>query len=584
MLPEQLLRRPARGASKQPLQQRRLLRFVLLFVSAIVLCPTQIVSSEQGGLAGLSGLGDLTRSFFAHDAYVGSRRFYLFHIRSRDRVQLTGFSVATVEGDGWFRAATNDAWLTESIQEIWFVKNAHRFTAWANRHRIPSRPTTVFARLRYVGLPGESSWRTHVEAFKRRELERHNLLMLETSKITMAGAACAHYSAAIIDRSVPSEFDEQPFEVAENGTVCPHPDAPWLAVEVGHTQRRAPGENAGPPAPELGAFMDSLQFRSLQPPVVADVHHPTLPATALKITLAVARARSDSSEGPDRDAQVTAPDFALGQVAQYEGGIAAEAPNAIWLASSAGTVQRIDLPSGESPVQHAAACERHPLSHPFKLTAERHGVWMGCIFEDADRDTPQKVYGFTRLDPTTGSAIATVPVAGGPVDLHTAESGIWALEQPIRIEESCRLHVIDSRTNRIARTMPLRKSTSCRLLLVEDDGLWITRGLVREQLANIDLSTGTVRTAIDVPEGLSVADLVVADQTGFWLAVRVNTYDGRAMAAFGTHGGLLRIDRRTNQISGNFVPTGLAHSYAGSVGDDVWLSDFRRTIARVAMR
>ena len=100
----------------------------------------------------------------------------------------------------------------------------------------------------------------------------------------------------------------------------------------------------------------------------------------------------------------------------------------------------------------------------------------------------------------------------------------------------------------------------------------------------IDGATGAVRRAIDVPQGLSVAGLALTDPTGFWLAVRVNAADGRALAAFGTRGGLLRLDRRTAGAVGPFIPTGAATGVVGAIDDDVWLADFTRTVTRVAIR
>jgi hypothetical protein len=540
-----------------------------------------MVSSQEGGLAGLAGLGDLTRSFFAHDAYVGAHRFSLFHIRTQARVVVTGFSVDAVDGDGWFQAAPHDEPLEESIQEVWFVKDAHRFTAWANTRRITARPMTAVGRIRFVGPSDGSSWRARVERFKRRDLAPGDVVTFDTSDITMAQVPCTHYSATVTDRGVPPRFDAQSFEVTAYGTVCPHPDAPWLAIEVGATQRRAPGEPAVPRSQALAAFVDSVQFTSLAPPRVADVLHPSLRASDLLIALAIARARWQASTSPDRAARPASGDAAFDQAAHFEGGIAAVAPNALWLATPGGTVQRLELPSGATTIHGAAACERHPASTPFELTAERHGVWMGCTFHPL-RGRQQS--GYARLDPATGAVIATVVVAGLPVGLQTGESGVWALEQPISSEQSCRLHAIDSTTNRIARTMELRKSASCRLLLVDHDGLWIRRGLEREQIAQIDAATGAVRRVIDVPEGLSVAGLALTDQAGFWLAVRVNAVDGRALAAYGTRGGLLRIDRQTSRVAGQLIPTGRATEVAGAFGDDVWLADFARTVTRVGLR
>jgi hypothetical protein len=421
-----------------------------------------------------------------------------------------------------------------------------------------------------------------VERFKRRDLAPGDVVTFDTSDITMAQVPCTRYSATVIDRGVPPRFDAQSFEVTAYGTVCPHPDAPWLAIEVGATQRRAPAEPAVPRAEELTAFLDTVRFTSLPPPRVADVRHPDLRASDIRIALAVARARWQASmSSPDRDARSAFGDLAFDRSAHYEGGIAALAPNALWLATPTGTVHRLELPSGQTTIHDAAACERHVSSAPFELTSARHGVWMGCTFHSL-RGRQQN--GYARLDPATGTVMAIVVVAGLPVDLHTSESGVWALEQPIDLEQSCRLHAIDSTTNRIARTMELRRSASCRLLLVDHDGLWIRRGLEQEQIAQIDAATGAVRRVIDVPEGLSVAGLALTDQTGFWLAVRVNAVDGRALAAYGTRGGLLRIDRQTSRVAGQLIPTGRATEVAGAFGDDVWLADFQRTVTRVELQ
>jgi len=558
----------------------RVSRRFLCVAAAALWCSSQIVSSQ--GLEGVGALGGLIGSFFARDAYVGSQQFDLFQrTRSQAPVQLEGFSIQPVEGEGWFRGVPGgfERPAADLLQEVWFIKDAHRVSIWAKKDRIRVRPVTAFARLQYYGQPADSRLPDLVERRKRQQLQdaKVEIVTLEASAANVAGAACARYSAAMVDRRVPPEFTEQAFDVVAAGIVCLHPDAPQLAIEVGHSQRRPHGDTAPLDAPGLSTFLGSLRLTPLHRPFVSELRVPHEAATTSGAALA------GKSVWLSAKWRVSRLDLELNPIGQYEDrSIFAVAPSAIWLTSRSGGISRVDALSGETTVDRPSICRPFD-ARIFSMTSEQHGVWMACSSEEAAPGEKKEQGGtLKRLDPETGSIVATIPLAAR--GLHATHDGLWAVEA-VDWGDRCRVHRVDSLANRIVKSIPLAKSWSCELLAVEKDGLWIIRSSNDgDRIIYIDARTGGVQTEIAVPKGLRISGLVSLDDSSLWLSAWVETSDRRYVAAYGTYGGLLQLDRRTHHVGGRLIPTGRVDRAVGRVGDSAWLYDaFTGTVMRVSM-
>jgi hypothetical protein len=549
------------------------------------------LAGQQGGLTGLGGLGDLTRSLFARDAYVGSRRFDLFHLESRDRLAGEGFSILPPPGDGWVRAAPLNEYRSDVIQEVWFVRGAHRFTAWADRTRITARPTTAFARLVFVGRRLDEPLPQSIERSKRTELRdsRVDVLSLAVHPDPHTGTACVRYEADVLDRGVPPGFSEQVFEVHAAGIVCPHPEAAWLAVEAGYARRRAPGQAADAGTAVLAAFVENLQLDRLTAPLVVDVRSADVPdgmvvhpATAR--TLIVGNELWMSYASVDRRTAVTRFDAELQPVADYRdyGPLVAATPRAIWLNRHDGTVTWIGTDSGDVVASQRGVCEPSLLARVVSFENPQQGVWLGCVLRQVASPERAIARGFVRLDPRTGAVTATVAVAEKPFELLPSGDALWALEEPIRMGDRFRVHRIDTLGNQIVRTLVLPKSDFVRLLVADQDELWITRERGRDrEILVIDPATTGVRATLELPEWASIHDVASVDRDSLWLTADVAARDGPGLATLGATGALLRIDRRMKRL-GRAMPVGIATRAAGTSAAGIWLHDRSGTFVRVS--
>jgi hypothetical protein len=181
----------------------------------------------------------------------------------------------------------------------------------------------------------------------------------------------------MVDRRVPPGFTEQAFDVVAAGMVCLHPDAPQLAIEVGHSQRRPYGETAPLDALGLSTFLGSLRLTPLHRPFVSDlrVHHEA--ARTSGAALAGKSVWLSAKWGVSRL------DLELNPIGQYEDrSIFAVAPSAIWLTSRSGGISRVDALSGETTIDRSSICRPFD-ARIFSMTSEQHGVWMACSSEEA---------------------------------------------------------------------------------------------------------------------------------------------------------------------------------------------------------
>ena len=553
--------------------------------------PPVHIAGQQGGLAGLGGLGDLVHSLFAHDAYVGSRQFDLFHLKSRGRLAWEGFSIVPPPGNDWVQAAPLNEYRPDVIQEIWFVRNAHRFTARGNRTRITARPITAFARLVFVGDGLAEPLPQAIESWKRTELRnsRVDVISLAVRPDTHAESPCVRYEATLLDRGVPPGFEQQVFEVTAAGIVCPHPDAAWLAVEVGHTRRRAPGEAVAAPTADLATFVDGLRIDPLAAPLVVDIRTRKVtdgmvirPATARAVFVGNELWMSYASEGGRVFlSRIGAEQHSVAQVADH-GPIVAATSTDIWLNSHDGTVTRIATDSGEVAAAKDV-CEPWLLARVVAFTDPQPGVWVGCVLRDSSSVARRPARGVTRLDPRTGQIIATIPLAENPLDLYPSGHGVWVLEEPLRMGDRFRAHKIDAVSNRIVHTLVLPKSNFTRMLIVDERELWISRERDKNrEILVIDPATNAVRHVLELPDWLSVNDVAFVDQDSVWLTAAVAARDGRGLAAFGANGALLRVDRRTKQVSRRLIPVGLTSRAVGTSDAGIWLHDRAGTFLLVS--
>jgi hypothetical protein len=159
----------------------------------------------QGALGGVGGLGELIGSFVTRQAYVGSTRVTLLQLRDpTPRLALHGFSIATPAAAGWYLAYPEPS-RADVVQAVWFVKDPHRFTAWAKGNRIPARPLSLMATLRFYGNTSAGGFPSRLKELKTAEWTAGGVrvLALETRPMRLSNVECAEYEATLVDRRAP---------------------------------------------------------------------------------------------------------------------------------------------------------------------------------------------------------------------------------------------------------------------------------------------------------------------------------------------------------------------------------------------
>lgn len=275
--------------------------------------------------------------------------------------------------------------------------------------------------------------------------------------------------------------------------------------------------------------------------------------------------------GPNTVALIAADDELAATVPVSRGPAAlAVAGDAVWVASEAGTVTRID---GDLTTQVAGG-----VGIPSTLAAGDGGVWVGESYAGrvsrVDAETVQvrdsiAVHGrrmvvaddgtvwatddlrdrIVRLSPATlgeDGAVALEPGAGPRAIAH-ADGSIWVAN-----ERSRTVVVIDAGTASMVGH-PIGLGSSPTDIAVTAESVWVT-SLDSDRLYRIDPQRGVVVATIETCDG---PDAVVASDDGVWIACRV----GRVVRRLAPDGSLVA------DVDVPGVPAALA------IGDDgVWVA------------
>ena len=575
---------------------------MIVVLLGLTLVKADVPLRAQGGLEALGGLGELVESFFAHDAYVGSTRVHLMRLRDRrTRLRLQGFSVDPPSGGEWYLAYSTNT-NARVIQTAWFVKDPHRFTSWGKKKgdRIASRPSSLVAKLEFLGTSADDDFTERVKRAKAAEWATESVRVLDhsTRPVRVGNAECAEYQARLVDRRAPPGFDEQPFLVTLAGRACPHPDAPGLIVDVSRARRTAEGEPTPPEDVREEAFVRSLALDAFNGPVILDmflldraerpqargsgvwVEGTALTDGAVWVSHRVSGRQSDALWWLSRiDTTSNRP---TAQV-PVRGAVVGTTGNAVWLFGR-GTAWRLDSGASGPAVEIPLACAPFVFSAWHSLEAGDFGVWLGCRIPDERKRSRQDSRGLLRrLDPVTGAPVAELAMPRPPARIKGALRLAWVQEAADWHDKSCRLHAIDTVTNRLTRTLELG-SFACRDMATEGDEAWMLREMKgRDEIVKLDLAGGRIVTTVRVPEGRSALDLAIG-RDFVWVSTTPEWPETPTGARLGSAGGLLRIDRATGQLSGPMVATGTVNRLIGIAGGAVWLYDSEGAILKVRER
>jgi hypothetical protein len=381
----------------------------------------------QTGLEGIAGLGELLGSFVARDAFVGPTPVTLLRLRDRrSRLHLHGFSVDPPVGAAWYFAYSTHS-SANVIQTAWFVKDPHRFTIWAKRDSIPARPSSLLAKLEFYGTSNEGDFPARVKNAKTAEwaTEAVQVLALETRPLRVANVECAEYEARLIDRRAPPDFKEQPFLVTLVGRACPHPDAPWLTVDVGGARHTPEGEP--PPAADTGeaAFIRSLELDAFNDsPVVEDVlrldraerpHAGTSGIWIEGIVLAdgvlwVSHRDAGLSRGAPRLlSRIDTVSNRLTVQVPVRGAVVGVSGDVVWVVGE-GTAWRLDSEAASAANEVRITCSPAEFSSSRPLQAGSYGVWLGCHSPGDGKRSAR--YFLRRIEPVTGAPLAELALPG----------------------------------------------------------------------------------------------------------------------------------------------------------------------------
>jgi hypothetical protein len=545
----------------------------------------------QGALGGVGGLGELIGSFVTRQAYVGSTRVTLLQLRDpTPRLALHGFSIATPAAAGWYLAYPEPS-RADVVQAVWFVKDPHRFTAWAKGNRIPARPLSLMATLRFYGNTSAGGFPARLKELKTAEWTAGGVrvLALETRPMRLSNVECAEYEATLVDRRAPFGFDEQPFLVTVSGRACPHPDAPWLTVDLAHASRTPEGQPAPPADPAGQTFVQSLMLDPLRGPIVEDilmldrVERPRPRDNPFSIDGAIA---GGGALWVSHRVAGQLPGILLSRIDMTSNTVVAQIPvqgpvtgimsDRVWVATK-DRAWRIDPAASTAMEEIRLTCAPREFwsSYSSSFVAGEFGVWLACSSPAQGKKHPSfNLPGFLkRLDVETGRPVAEIELPR-PLEMVIGDARrIWARDVD---RTTCRLHEIDPATNRLVRTLVVGRF-ECNDLAVAGDEAWMTRK-VRTEIIKVDLIAGRIMGAVTLAGGRLATDLAVTGD-----AVWVSTAPEFDLfgAPPGSLGVLLRIDRSRAQASRTMIPTATADRLIGVQGETVWLYDRAGAIIKV---
>jgi hypothetical protein len=261
----------------------------------------------------------------------------------------------------------------------------------------------------------------------------------------------------------------------------------------------------------------------------------------------------DPSPSPNRAAQVSTVEIGHG------GGMdVAVAGGSVWVSTVEGVV-RVDEATGR--VLDITPVGDFPFECAFDLGVGAGSVWAtrGC----------EGGVALVRIDPLTGQVQAQIPLRG----IYCVEAGEGAVWATVSSAAGGQVVRIDPETNEVVAMIPVGPGSGpggIGCLAVGAGGVWVTRGGDHNSLVRIDPAANRVAAVVDVPNPDYWNEVAVEGES-VWLATgrHVRLDDGTKTTAVQ----VLRIDPRTNEVSGDPIEVGNGMFGMGTGDGGVWVYD-----------
>jgi hypothetical protein len=528
-------------------------------------------------------------SFFQKDAYVGHVQVDLFRTTGQaGRVALDGFSIAVPVGADWFLAQPRSGRI-ETLENVWFVRDPHRFTVWAKRNRVPAKPTIIFAELVSYGRPEVDDIAARVRERKQREFGVADITVqrLETEVERIGLADCARYVADLEDRRGAPGFDKIPFLVSIAGHVCLHPDAPWLALDIGYSRRRLPTDPAFQQDRTLDAIAESVTIGHLAPPLAQDLlvigdksQLPTVPdGVRLDEPRFVGSDLWAFQKGLHDANGLTRFDKNTGRPVETRPGggrFLGTTQRVIWTmsfdktvrgSSLYATVRRMDVADG-SVTNFQTDCI---VTGNWVFDATDDYIWLPCSQLDQQQAGTKNPKGglarslLTRIGRSQEESV-TIDLPWPAYQVRASGSHVWALGGM----RDCALVQIDADTLSLMRTISVT-SEHCNRMTVAGDAIWLaTSGKSPEKLIKVDTASGRTIGTVVLPKGRSVVSMA-SGAGAVWVSTTWDHFSSTRQPAL-SQAELLKIDLQSTQVLKK-VATGWKFRVFQVEDDRVWLSD-----------
>jgi YVTN family beta-propeller protein len=192
----------------------------------------------------------------------------------------------------------------------------------------------------------------------------------------------------------------------------------------------------------------------------------------------------------------------------------------LWIANSNDTIARMAAGSTTPSVIHVG-------SGPKRIGFTNTSLW-------ADNQNEGTV---TRIDPTTGQVLGTIPIGGHPTAMAVPQGRLWVAD--VKQNTVTRRDLVTLR----AIGSPIHVGRGPQRMAVDNGSLW-TANSGDGTVTRIDASTGRVLATIRVggyPDAIAAANGVV------WVAL----WSRPTVEYHGPPGGVARIDEATGKVIGN---------------------------------
>jgi hypothetical protein len=183
--------------------------------------------------------------------------------------------------------------------------------------------------------------------------------------------------------------------------------------------------------------------------------------------------------------------------------------------------------------------------HPGSIAFGEGAVWVTVFGRGGARER------VLRVDPDTNEVTARIPVEGGPFEIAAGRGAVWVTGNFIRREDV--LQRIDPKTNRVVATIEL-PGRYAGPVATGPGGVWLlvsARDDTRSQsLVRIDTASNEVARTVPLRAGRYVSQLAVAKRVVWLLALRVGNTDLLP-------GEVTRFDRRAGRVTARIASKAL---------------------------